>query len=227
MRLHFYGTKGYVEEESAAHRGHSAFVIEAAGFRLLCDFGQNRKGLLEKIAPDAIFISHAHPDHARGLEEETSVPVYASEITHEITKDLPIRNRIVLAPEEPVDVGPFRLAASPVVHSVRSPCVAARSETAEGTSAYSGDSVGSERPDILSGASLYVGDGSTLKGSLVRRHASGVLMGHTTIRAQLGWLGKYCGPASVFSHFGNGPIAMGERELSRALAPIADAKSPG
>jgi len=227
MRLHFYGTKGYVEEESDAHRGHSAFVIEAAGFRLLCDFGQNRKGLLEKIAPDAIFISHAHPDHARGLEEETSVPVYASEITHEITKDLPIRNRIVLAPEEPVDVGPFRLAASPVVHSVRCPCVAARIETAEGTAVYSGDIVSFERPDILSGASLYVGDGSTLKGSLVRRHASGVLMGHTTIRAQLGWLGKYGVPAAVFSHFGKGPIEMGERELSRAVAELAAEKAPG
>src|SRR5262249_244086 len=123
MRLHFYGTKGYVEEESPAHRGHSAFVIEAAGYRLLCDFGQNRKGLQKKIAPDAIFISHAPPDHVWGLEGETPLPVYASDITHAITKDLPIRNRIVLAPEEPVAVGPFRLAATPVVHSVRCPCV--------------------------------------------------------------------------------------------------------
>jgi ribonuclease BN (tRNA processing enzyme) len=227
MRLHFYGTKGYVEEESDAHRGHSAFVIESTAFRLLCDFGQNRKGLLKKIAPDAIFVSHAHPDHAWGLEEETSVPVYASEITHEITKDLPIRNRIVLAPEEPVGVGPFRLIASPVVHSVRCPCVAARIETAEGTAVYSGDIVSFERPDFLSGARLYVGDGSTLKGSLVRRHASGVLMGHTTIRAQLGWLGKYGVPAAVFSHFGKGPIEVGERELSRAVAELAAEKAPG
>jgi len=28
MRLHFYGTKGYVEEKSRAHSGHSAFSIE-------------------------------------------------------------------------------------------------------------------------------------------------------------------------------------------------------
>ena len=80
VRLHFYGTKGYVAESSRAHAGHSAFVLEAEGFRLLCDFGQNRKGMLAKIRPDAIFVSHAHPDHAWGLWEGTSLPVYASAV---------------------------------------------------------------------------------------------------------------------------------------------------
>ena len=192
MRLHFYGTKGYVEESSRAHAGHSAFTIEADGFRLLCDFGQNRKGLLKKIGPDAIFVSHAHPDHAWGLEEGTKLPVYASAITHEITRALPIENRVTLEPGKTMAAGPFRLTAFPVVHSVRCPCVAARIETSERTILYSGDVIAFEEPETaLRGADLYIGDGSTLRGSLVRRHASGALMGHTTVRAQLGWLGKY------------------------------------
>ena len=227
MRLHFYGTKGYVEESSRAHRGHSAFVLESAGFRLLCDFGLNRKGLLKRIVPDAVFVSHAHPDHAWGLEEGTSLPVYASAITHEITKDLPIRDRVELSPEQPAAVGPFRLTAFPVVHSVRCPCVAARIVTPDGTVVYSGDIVSFEKPDALAGADLYVGDGSTLTGSLVRRHASGALMGHTTIRAQLGWLAKYGVPRAVFSHFGKGPIEMGDEGLASALADLAAAKAPG
>ena len=57
VKVRFYGTKGYVEESSKAHSGHSAFVLEHSGFRLLCDFGQNRKGMLSKIKPDAIWIS--------------------------------------------------------------------------------------------------------------------------------------------------------------------------
>src|SRR6266581_1909821 len=117
MRLHFYGTKGYVEESSRAHSGHSAFTVEAEGFRLLCDFGQNRKGLLAKIRPDAIFVSHAHPDHAWGLEEGATVPVHASAITHEITRDLPISRRVTLEPGKPLRTGPFRITAHPVVHS--------------------------------------------------------------------------------------------------------------
>jgi ribonuclease BN (tRNA processing enzyme) len=228
MLLHFYGTKGYVEETSRAHAGHSAWTLEVAGFRLLCDFGQNRKGRLSKISPDAIFVSHAHPDHAWGLEEGTALPVYASAVTHQITKGLPIVRRVVLEPGRPVRVGPLELTAHPVVHSVRCPCVAARIETPEGVVVYSGDVVAFEDPAAaLSGARLYVGDGSTLKGSLVRRHASGALIGHTTVRAQLGWLGKYGVPRAIFSHFGKGPIEMGERELHDALQVLVEQKAPG
>jgi ribonuclease BN (tRNA processing enzyme) len=228
MRLRFYGTRGYVEEESPAHRGHSAWTLEVEGFRLLCDFGQNQKGTLAKIRPDAIFVSHAHPDHAWGLEEGTSVPVYASAITHELTKGMPLDRRVVLEPGRPAPVGPLSVTAFPVVHSVRCPCVAARIDTPEGTVVYSGDVVAFEEPEAaLAGAVLYVGDGSTLKRSLVRRHASGVLMGHTTVRAQLGWLGKFGVPQAVFSHFGKGPIELGEEALESALEALAVEKAPG
>lgn len=228
MRLHFYGTKGYVEEKNRAHSGHSAFTIEFGGFRLLCDFGLNRKGLLGKIAPDAIFISHAHPDHGWGLEEGTGIPVYASEVTHGLLEKFPIENRVVLEPRRPAAIGPFRLTAFPVVHSVRCPCTAARIESKKTTLVYSGDIIAFDEPEeVLTGADLYVGDGSTLKGSLVRRHPSGALMGHTTVRAQLGWLAKHGVPRAVFSHFGKGPIEMGERALKDALANLVAEKAPG
>lgn len=227
MRLHFHGTKGCVEEESEAHRGHSAFVLEAEGFRLLCDFGQNREGMLAKIAPDAILVSHAHPDHSWGLKEGTDLPVYASAVTHEILKDLPISRREVLEPRRAAKVGPLRVTTYPVVHSVRCPCIASRIETSEGTLVYSGDIVSFEDPDeALRGADAYLGDGSTLKVSLVRRHPSGVLVGHTTIRAQLGWLAKAEVKRAVFSHFGKGPIEMGEEALHAALEDLSAEKAP-
>ena len=228
MRLHFYGTKGYVEESSRAHSGHSAFVLEEVGFRLLCDFGQNRKGMLSRIRPDAVFVSHAHPDHAWGLEEGTEVPVYASEITHDILAKLPITNRVVLEPDVPAEVGPFRLTAFPVLHSIRCPGIAARIAIGGFTLVYSGDIVAFEDPEAaLAGADLYVGDGSTLTGSLVRRHKSGALIGHTTVRAQLGWLARHGIPRAIFSHFGKGPIEMGEPSLEDALAQLATSPPPG
>jgi len=227
VRLRFYGTKGYVEESSRAHSGHSAFTIEADGFRLLCDFGQNRKGMLGKIRPDAIFVSHAHPDHSSGLEEGTDVAVLASAITHELLGKLPIGNRVVLEPRRRVRVGPFGLTAHPVVHSVRCPCIAARLEVSGRVLVYSGDIVSFDRPEeALSGADVYVGDGSTLTGSLVRRHSSGALIGHTTVRAQLGWLTKAGVPRAVFSHFGKGPIEMGEKALRAALAELSRDRAP-
>jgi ribonuclease BN (tRNA processing enzyme) len=228
VRLHFYGTKGYVDESSPAHAGHSAFTIESDGFRLLCDFGENRKGLLSEIRPDAIFVSHAHPDHSWGLEEGTTAPVYASEITHALTGEFPIENRVVLEPGKRVRVGPIRLTAFPVVHSIRCPCIAARLEVSGRVLVYSGDIVAFSRPEEpLEGAEIYVGDGSTLRASLVRRHPSGALLGHTTVRAQLGWLGKCGVPRAVFSHFGKGPIEMGEEALADALEELASERAPG
>ena len=92
---------------------------------------------------------------------------------------------------------------------------------------YSGDIISFERPEAApAGADLYVGDGSTLKGSLVRRHPTGALMGHTTVRAQLGWLAKFGIRRAIFSHFGKGPIEIGEPALKAALAELAREKAP-
>lgn len=230
MRLSFYGTKGYVEEESATHAGHSAFTVDADGFRLLCDFGQNRHGLLGSIRPDAIFLSHAHPDHAWGLREGTGRPVHASAVTHEITRDLPIERRVVLEAGRAVPVGPFRLKAYPVVHSSRCPCSAVRIELGRRAIVYSGDVISFETPEIeaaaLTRCDLYVGDGSTLRKSLVRRQPAGVLVGHTTVRAQLGWLGRHNVGRAIFSHFGAEPIGIGDDALASELAALRDEKAP-
>ena len=228
MRLRFYGTKGYIEESSPEHSGHAAFVLEAMGFRLLCDFGQNQRGTLRRISPDAVFVSHAHPDHAWGLEEGTAAPVYASAVTHDLLGRMPIESRVVLSPGEPLEVGPFRLTALAVMHSIRCPCVAARIEVDGFTLVYSGDIVAFEDPDAaLAGADLYIGDGSTLKGAMVRRHESGALIGHTTVRAQLGWLVRRGVPQAIFSHFGREPIEMGQEALQSALEELARANPPG
>lgn len=228
MRIEFYGTRGFVEESSRAHRGHSAVVLEADGFRLLCDFGANRRGMLREIRPDAIFISHAHPDHGGGLVEGTDLPVYASAVTHRIQADLPYCNRRALSPGRAARIGPFRLTGIPVVHSVRCPCTAARIAAKGTTLVYSGDIVAFPDPGkALAGAQLYIGDGSILSGSLVRRHVSGALIGHTSVRAQLGWLAKAAVPRAIFTHFGRGPIGMGERALRKVLAALAAQRAPG
>ena len=227
MKLSFLGSRGYVEESSATHRGHSAFLVEEDGFRLLCDFGENHAGTLREVRPDAVVVSHAHPDHAWGLREGTAIPVFASATTHAIVKDFPIGRRIALAPARRRRVGPFRVTLFPVVHSVRCPCTAIRVESPRTRLLYSGDVVSFPHPDAaFAGIDLYVGDGSTLSGSLVRRHKSGELIGHTTIRAQLGWLGRYGVAGAIFAHFGKGPIEIGDAALRARVDELAREKAP-
>lgn len=227
MRLTFFGSRGYVEESSPSHSGHSAFAVEAQGFRVLCDFGENRRGMLGQIRPDAIVVTHAHPDHGGGLAEGTGIPVYASRVTHAILAALPIRNRVTVAAARRRTLGPFSLTLFPVVHSVRCPCTAVRLEAEGRALLYSGDVVSFEDPDrAFRGVVAYVGDGSTLAGSLVRRHPTGTLVGHTTVRAQLGWLGRYGVRRAVFSHFGKGPIEMGDEALRSRIASLAREKAP-
>jgi hypothetical protein len=106
--------------------------------------------------------------------------------------------------------------------------VAVRILAGKTTLLYSGDIIAFDDPErALPGADLYVGDGSTLTGSLVRRHPSGALMGHTTVRAQLGWLGRHAIPRAVFSHFGKGPIEMGDAALAEKLQELAKEKAAG
>ena len=115
-----------------------------------------------------------------------------------------------------------------MIHSVRCPCVAARIATAASPSSTRATSWRSRiRTRRSRGADLYIGDGSTLTGSLVRRHASGALIGHTTVRAQLGWLSRHGILRAVFSHFGKGPIEMGDAALEGRLEELAAAKPPG
>jgi ribonuclease BN (tRNA processing enzyme) len=217
-----------VAESSPTHRGHSAFVVEEDGFRLLCDFGENHQGRMRSVRPDALVVSHAHPDHAWGLRERSAMPVYASAATHAILRDLPIGSPVSMAPGRRRRVGPFRITLFPVAHSVRCPCTGVRVEAAGASVLYSGDVVAFPDPEAaFRDIDLYVGDGSTLTESLVRRHASGALIGHAPVRTQLGWLARHGVGRAIFAHFGKGPIELGDEELRRRVAELAREKAPG
>ena len=228
MLLQFFGTKGYVEESSRGHSGHSAFVLEEAGFRLLCDFGQNRKGMLVEDPPRRHFpLARASRPRlgARGGDRRPGLRV--GDHARDPGEAADPESGRARRRKRSADLGPFRLTAFPVLHSVRCPGIAARIAIPGFTLVYSGDIVAFEDPDAaLSGADLYIGDGSTLTGSLVRRHPSGALIGHTTVRAQLGWLARHGIPRAIFSHFGKQPIEHGRCTAARRPWPSSATSPP-
>ncbi len=229
MKVRFYGTRGYVEESSKAHTGHSAFVLEHEGFRLLCDFGQNRKGMLAKIRPDAIWVSHAHPDHGWGLWEGCEVPVYASEVTHELLKEMPILNRVRVFAESAVEIGPFRLTPFPGHPFGALPVHGGADRRPRPDGGVLGRHRRVREPR-RSAAPAPTCTSATARLSRARSCGTiraGPCIGHTTIRAQLGWLSRYGVLRAIFSHFGKGPIEMGEEALREALETLAAEKPPG
>ena len=80
--LELLGTRGEVEEKAPGHEKHSGLLIRYYKERLLFDCGE--KEFLD-LKPQAIFLTHAHPDHADGLKGEgTKIPVYATDETRKL-----------------------------------------------------------------------------------------------------------------------------------------------
>lgn len=202
-RLVFLGTKGEIEESTARHRYHSSLLIIQDEARLLIDYGQLRKYRLEEIRPDAILITHAHPDHYAWLNEavKTEIPVYLPQETLDYGKFRP-DNPKILVPGEEFKIKPFRCLAYRVIHSIRCPAVGYKIKVLNQTFIYNSDVVAILEPEkVLAGVDYYIGDGSSIKANLVRRRGE-QLFGHARITTQINWCRKYGIKKIIFTHLG-------------------------
>jgi glyoxylase-like metal-dependent hydrolase (beta-lactamase superfamily II) len=64
MHLHFLGTRGEIEVRTRQHRMHSALLVSHRTGRVMIDCGLDWLRKLRRLRPDAIVLTHAHPDHA-------------------------------------------------------------------------------------------------------------------------------------------------------------------
>ncbi len=205
--LIFLGTKGDIEESTPKHRYHSSMLVSSGDFRLLVDYGQLRRFSLEEIRPDAILITHAHPDHYAWLYEDLPVeaPVYMSQDTFDYGKYKPQNSRVVKAGQT-FEAGPFTCQSYDVMHSIRCPAVGWRIRAGDRTLVYNSDLVDIMLKDnVLAGVDYYIGDGSAIKTNLVRRRDD-VLFGHTRIGTQINWCQKFGIPNVIFTHLGKETI---------------------
>ncbi|MFW6150936.1 MAG: MBL fold metallo-hydrolase [Chloroflexota bacterium] len=203
-RMTFLGTKGEVAEAPEGHQYHSSLMVEVGDFRLVIDYGEVRRYSLEELAPTAVLITHAHPDHYAWLNEDIRInaPVYLTGETLEYGKYRP-GNATVIEPGRPFDVGPAEVCAYWVVHSIRCPAVGFRLRVNDRTLVYNPDLVDIvDKERVLHGVDYYIGDGSSIKTNLVRRRGD-TLFGHTRITTQVHWCEKYGIPNIYFTHLGS------------------------
>jgi len=203
MKLVFLGTRGYISAQSRRHKRHSSLLVSYKRQRVMVDCGEDWTGHIASIHPDAIFITHAHPDHAGGLRDGTDCPVYATGAAWMAMDDYEIRDRGIVEIRNPVAIRDLGFEAFSVVHSLRAPAVGYRISDGRVAIFYVPDVVDVEhRPQALHRIRIFIGDGASLTRPLVRRHGD-KLFGHTTVRAQLGWCHEAGVKRAIFTHCGS------------------------
>jgi phosphoribosyl 1,2-cyclic phosphodiesterase len=223
MKLNFLGTRGYIETRTERHRMHSALLLGYKGRQLLIDCGEDWLHEIHRLQPrpDAILVTHAHPDHAGGLRNGAPCPVFATaEAWQEMAKHAIVERRAIL-PRHQFRIGSFIIEAFPVVHSVRAPAVGYRIAAGRVLIFHVPDVVYiPDRHQALAGANLYIGDGATLVRPMVRKTPEGALYGHTPVRTQLTWCRKEGVSRAIITHCGS-EIVRNEELFSARLAEMA------
>lgn len=186
----------------------------------MVDCGVDWLGRLQAIAPTAIVLTHAHSDHAGGLAEGAPCPIYATQETLRLIGRFPIRDRREMPLKKPVLIGGLTFRAYPVAHSIRAPAVGYRVSAKTGSFFYLPDVARLPNPSAaLHGISIYIGDGATLKRSMVRMK-DGAPTGHAPIAAQLDWCARAGVRRAIFTHCGS-PIVRGDpRRVNAAVRKL-------
>lgn len=217
MKLTFLGTRGEIEARTAAHGMHSSLLVTHRKQRVMVDCGRDWLSRVAEIAPHAIVLTHAHPDHAFGLQRGAPCPVYATAEAWQSIESYPISEPKLIEPRTPTTVKGITFEAFQVEHSITAPAVGYRI-TAGGSSVFYAPDliVIHDRTDALRDAALFIGDGASMSRSFIRARGT-ALIGHAPVRTQLGWCKAEGVPRAIITHCGNEVVSGDERQLAEQL----------
>ncbi|RPI62897.1 MAG: MBL fold metallo-hydrolase [Lysobacterales bacterium] len=204
---------------------HTATLVEYRGTRVMIDCGETWLGRLDDLRPDAIVITHAHPDHAFGLKHGSPCPVYATRSAWRALRRFPIPpcRRRTLRLRDSVAIGRIAVEAFSVVHSIRAPAVGYRVSAGRVKVFYVPDVVSIRaRSEALRDISVYIGDGAAITRNMVRRERkTGTPIGHTPISRQLDWCRDEGVPRMIVTHCGSDIVGRDEAAAIARLETLA------
>jgi len=213
MKLTFLGTRGEIEARTRRHRMHTAVLLSHRGYRIMVDCGLDWLGKVGRLNPAAIVLTHAHPDHAWGLEQGAPCPVFAPQKTWQTLKNCPIDDRRLIEERVPTKICGITFEAFAVEHSLLAPAVAYRITAGRARIFYAPDLIFiHDRTAALKDVQIYIGDGATLTRSFIRKRGKN-LIGHAAIGTQLGWCAKEGVPRAIITHCGSEIVTGDERKL--------------
>jgi phosphoribosyl 1,2-cyclic phosphodiesterase len=221
MKLTFLGTRGEIKAKTPQHRMHTSLLVSYRGARVMIDCGLDWLGKFQRLHPDAIALTHAHPDHAWGLKNGAPCPVHAPEKTWQTLKNCHIEDRHLIKKQVPTKICGITFEAFSVEHSILAPAVGYRVSAGRACVFYGPDLLFiHDRGAALKDVAIYIGDGATFTRSFVRKRGDG-LIGHAAISAQLGWCAKEGVPRVIITHCGSEIVTGDERKLSAKLRAMA------
>lgn len=225
MKITFLGTCGYIKTHTRTHRLETATLIEYRGKRIMIDCGGDWLKRVWRIKPDAIVLTHAHPDHVDGLKNGSPCPVYAPRMTWRLIKDflIPESLRHTSYFTKPNYICGLYFQPIRIKHSLNAPAVSYRITVGKQIIFYTGDvAYIPNTKRVLRGVHLYVGDGAALTAPLIRKKNEEIF-GHTTIRTQLTWCQKAGIKRAIFTHCGS-PIVHAHKTSVSTIKRLAQDK---
>lgn len=220
MKLTFHGTLGSLERGNARHARQSVLELTRGHGRVLLDCGRDWREKLPALKPDAIVLTHAHPDHVDGLAEGAPCPVFADAATWQRIADFPLAQRRRIERRRPFSVCGLCFEAFRVRHSLRAPAVGLRIRAGRAGIFYCPDLAQlPERRAALRGVQLYIGDGSSFGKRLLRREYN-IPCGHAPLPSQLAWCAREGVPRLLATHCGE-EIIDDEAKVAKNLRALA------
>lgn len=220
MKITFLGTRGYLKVKTKKHAKHTSTLITYKRKRILIDCGLDWLSHVNYAKPDAIILTHAHPDHAWGLQAGAPCPVYATKESWKILESYPIKDKKVVPIHKSFKIEDVTFEAFNEAHSIRCPAVGYRITAGKVTIFYSGDVLYIEEREVaLADIGLYVGDAASVHIPMVRRRGD-QLFGHAKIQTQLSWCQKAQVPRAIFTHCGNEIVESSSRKVNAYIKKL-------
>jgi phosphoribosyl 1,2-cyclic phosphodiesterase len=221
MKLIFLGTRGEIEARTRRHRMHSSLLVSYRGARVMIDCGLDWLGKFERLNPDAIVLTHAHPDHAWGLKNGAPCPVHAPRKTWHSLRNCQVEDRHLIKERLPTKICGVTFEPFPVEHSILAPAVAYRVSAGRARILYGPDLLFiHDRAAALKDVQVYIGDGATLTRSFIRRRGK-TLIGHSPVRTQLTWCAKEGVPQAIITHCGSEIVNGDEHQIEAQVRKMA------